>query len=188
MIMGWWWWWWGWWTWGPMWNYWWSWWWWWYSYSWWLPADYIPVDMNTGHVNKMHELLTNRRGHIWWSHCIVCICFVHQTSNNTIIIIIVIFFYSTALSTHSLPRHHCPHHPHYPPPHHHYHHNHSLDHNHHGSTQLRWTCNRSPLSPHPTSDRRRRPPWRESRIVFFLNWYLFLQAQISFSQLNFFLE
>ena len=101
MIMGWWWWWWGWWTWGPMWNYWWSWWWWWYSYSWWLPADYIPVDMNTGHVNKMHELLTNRRGHIWWSYCIFLICFVHQTSTNTIIIIIalviVIIFYPTTL-------------------------------------------------------------------------------------------
>ena len=57
--------------------------------------------MNTGHVNKMHELLTNRRGHIWWSYCIFWICFVHQTSTNAIIVImvliIVIIFYPTTL-------------------------------------------------------------------------------------------
>ena len=54
-----------------------------------------------------------------------------------------------------------------PNQHQHHHHHHSLDHSHHGPTQLRWTCSRSPLSPHLTSDRRRRPPWRESRITFF---------------------
>ena len=60
-----------------------------------------------------------------------------------------------------------------PNQHQHHHSHHSLAHSHHGPTQLRWTCSRSPLSPHPTSDRRRRPPWRESRITFFFNWDFF---------------